>query len=457
MSLIPTLKKNKESLFIKESKLKNIKDVIACVVDYGTFISIADKLSETMKIVYYYSPFEEEYQNAKECLKATGLDKVIRCNNPLQPEILSTIDLFVFPDIGFAGMQNHLKSIGKAVWGNNGASELELDRAKFLDTIKKVGLPVIKYEKIIGLDALDKYLKTVKDKWVKISRYRANMETWHHIDYEHSKRRIDHFNVVFGPIRNELVFIVQDNIESDLEVGYDGWCIDGKYPSQSFQGYEKKNQLYLGCVMSNNDIPKEIKLVNQKLSPVLKEYGYRNWWATEIRIINDIPYFIDPTPRMPGQTGEHQLESIENFSDIIWFGSNGILIEPKFKWKYAAEATLHYDASDKDILTNEQWKTLDIPKEVRKWVKLYHYCKIDDIYHFFPSDIDEVGVVIGFGNTIEESINNLKENAEVLKDLPLHIDTYGFIDLLKQIKEAEKKGIKFGDSPIPNPELIIES
>src|SRR5262249_501608 len=153
-----------------------------------------------------------------------------------------------------------------------------------------------------------------------------------------------------------VVFVVQDDIESDMELGYDGWCIDGEYPPFSFQGYEKKNQLYLGSVMSLDDLPDEIKVVNDAMSVVLERYGYRGWWATEMRVYAGVPYFIDPTPRHPGQTGEHQLETIKNLADVIWQGANGRIVEPEFEWRFAAEATLHYETASKDEAADKEWK-----------------------------------------------------------------------------------------------------
>lgn len=442
------------NLFPKKSKMKSVEDVVACVIDYGTFISVAEKLAETMKCVYYYSPYEEEYQDVRECVKGTGLDKVKRCDDYLDPKIFDTIDLFIFPDIGFGGLQKHLRSLGKAVWGQMGANEIEIDRDYFLKVLKKVGLPIIESKTIIGMSALRDYLQKNENKWIKVNRYRRNMETWHHIDYAHSQRMLDSISVIFGSAQEEITFIVQDNIKSDMEAGYDGWCIDGKFPSYSFQGYEKKNELYLGSLLSNDELPEEIKTVNEAMAPVLKEYGYRDWWATEIRIADGIPYFIDPTPRMPGQTGEHQLETCTNLADIIWQGAQGILIEPEFQWKFAAEATLHYDALSDDIAVTREWKTLDLPKQVRRWLKLYHYCKIDGLYHFSPEKTDEVGVVIGVGNSIEESIEHLKENLEILKDLPVHANLAGFADLLESIEHAKKEGMKFADK-VPKPKEMF--
>jgi len=434
--------------------MKPVQEVVACVVDYGTFISVAEKLAETMAKVYYHSPYETEYQNVRNCIKGWGLDLVERLDEFLDPDILKTIDLFVFPDIGFGGLQRHLRSLGKAVWGHMGANDLELYRDLFLDVLKQVKLPIIHSERIVGMTALADYLKKNDNKWIKINRFRANMETWHHRDYRHSLRMLDSLAVIFGGAKEHVIFVVQDDIESEMEIGYDGWSIDGKFPPMSFQGYEKKNELYLGSVLSDDDLPDEIKTVNEALSPVLAEYGYRGWWATEIRV-NGEPYFIDPTPRMPGQTGEHQLETCTNIADVIWHGANGIIIKPDFKWKFAAEATLHYDLKSKDPSINEEWKTLHLSPEARKWMKLYHYCKFDDVFHFAAEGTDEIGVMIGVGNSTEEAINHLKSNLKLLKGLPVSAETAGFVDLLESIKEAEKRGLKFGGK-IPKPETILQ-
>ena len=436
--------------------MKAVEEVTACCVDYGTFIDVASKLAETMGTVYYYSPTETEYQDIRDCIKGEGLDRVKRLDDPLDPEILKTIDLFVFPDIGFTGLQKHLRDIGKAVWGHMGATELELYRDLFLDVLKEVELPTIHSETIIGLTALAKYLKEHQNKWVKINRFRGNMETWHHENYEQSLRTLDSLAVIFGGAKEHVIFVVQDDIKSDLEVGYDGWSIDGQYPSHSFQGYEKKNELYLGSLLADKDLPEEIKVVNQAMSAVLANYGYRNWWATEIRVSDGIPYFIDPTPRMPGQTGEHQLETLSNFAEVIWQGANGNLIEPEFAWEFAAEATLHHDMESVDAAIASEWKTVKFPPAVMPWIKLYHYCKLDGVYHFPAESTDEVGVAIGGGASIQAAIKHLVGTLEKLKGLPIHANVMGFTNLIECIKEAEKQGVPFG-SKLPAPESILDS
>jgi hypothetical protein len=439
--------------------MKKVTDVTACVIDFGTFLSVAEILAETMTTVYYHTPIDMEFLDVRESIKGSGLKQVKRLDDIFDPDVLENIDLFVFPDIGFAGLQRYFRKLGKAVWGHLGATELELYRTKFLDMLEDTGLPMVHNERIVGLTALGKYLKGNEDVWVKIDRFRYNMETWQNRTWEQSQRTLESLAVILGGMKEEVTFIVQDNIESDIEVGYDGWCIDGKYPEASFQGYEKKNQSYLGSVIAWDDLPDEIRVVNEALAPVLADYGYRCWLSTEIRIVDGVPYFIDITPRMAGQTCEHQLETISNLADVIWQGANGVVVQPRFLWNFAAEATLHYDSDTKsyrDQTVLDEWKSLNPPEDIMSWVKFYHYCQINGEYQFPQRHTDEVGVVLGVGDDIEDAIENLKANFDKLKYLPLHIDTASFAELLKCIKIAEHEGIQFGGR-VPDAKIALSN
>ena len=355
-----------------------------------------------------------------------------------------------FPDIGWGGTQRLLRSDGKAVWGSMGADDFELYRTRFLKLLKELNLPIINSVTIVGLTKLAEYLKTVKNKWVKINRFRENMETWHHRDWPHTERILDDLAVQFGGVKNLVVFVVQDDIESDLEVGYDGWTVDGQFPESSFQGYEKKNELYLGARTRYVDLPDEIKMVNESISPLLKKYGYRNFIATEIRVKDKVPYFIDPTMRMPGQTGEQLLETCSNLAEVIWAGANGVLVKPQFAYEFAVEATLHYTENE-DI-----WKTITVPEEVERWMKLYHYCIADGAYHFPPARNDELGVMLGVGNTIEAAIEHLKKNLKAIEGEPICARLEDMADLLIEAKKARKQGVPLTDKKIPDIKIVIE-
>lgn len=431
--------------------MKPAEEVTALVCDYGTFICLAEKLAETYKKVYYYAPIDAEYRDAQDWVIGDGLPKVERVHELVTPELIKEVDLWVFPDIGWGGFQKYLRSIGKAVWGSMGADELELYRTKFLKVVESLGLPVAPYKVCRGLTELSDYLKENTRKWVKINVFRQNMETWFHLDWEHSRNKLNEMACCFGGVSEEVVFVVQDEIESDVEIGYDGWSVDGKYPVRSTQGYEAKNELYLGSVREYEELPEEIRFVNEKISTVLASYGYRNFMATEVRVSDGTPHFIDPTFRMPGQTGEQLTESCSNIAQLIWVGANGDVIEPDFRCDFMAEATLHYTG---DV---EGWKTLKVPENVRQFFKMAQFFMVEGNYQFPPHANDEVGVVLGLGDTIEGAIGHLKENLDSLGDEPVEAHLDGFKDLIESIEEAEKEGMEFTDDPLPDPKEVISS
>lgn len=436
--------------------MKETTDVVACFVDYGVFLPWAEKLAETMKRVFYYTPWEWEFIDIENTAIGKGLVNLRRLDDFMEPRMLKEIDLFIFPDVLYAGHQKHLRDLGKAVWGSMGADELELYRTDFINVLKRLKLPVSPSIFIYGLDDLSDHLKKVKDKYIKIDRYRGVMETWHHIDYDHSIRDLECLGIRLGPLRNDVTFVVQDPIENAKEIGYDGWSIDGDYPSRSFQGYECKNECYLGSVLHVNELPEGVRMVNEAMAPILRNYGYRNRVSTEIRQQNTKAYYIDPTLRTPGLTGDHETECCQNLADIFWYGANGIMVEPEYIATFAGNCNVRH-TGDPNL-----WRSVRIPEDVRRWFKAEHYTERDGMLHFpprhspelgvSPSSNQELGVLVGIGDSPEEVFDHIKENVDKLRGEPIDVSVDGMIGLLLQIKEAQDEGMKFSSRPIPKPE-----
>lgn len=427
-----------------------VEDIVVCVCDFGSFISLAEKLSETCRKVYYHTPIEREFRNLDDAVIGFGIPKVHKIDSFMDPEIVKETQLFVFPDIGYVGEQMYLRSIGKPVWGSNGADELERLRTQFVKVIDELGLPMVHTEKIRGLGNLCEYLKDKKNVWVKVNEFRDNMETWHHQDWFHSQPMLRRLWIKFGVAPELVWFVVQDALDGATEIGYDGLSVDGWFPDSSYQGYEKKNELYLGAMTEYDDLPEEVRLVNEKMSEVMREYGYRNFFATEIRNLDGVPYFIDPTMRMPGQTGEQLLETMENLSDVIWNGAQGDLIVPKWNAKFAGSATLNYKGDLEDV------KVIRVPEDAKQWVKLCRYRQKGDEYFFPVNHREDVGVVIGMADSIEETIAAVRANYEAIGDDSLSVKLEGFMDLLADIHQAEKEGIEFTKDKVPPPEAALE-
>lgn len=431
--------------------MKAPEEVVCTVVDYGSFISLAECLSKTFKTVYYHSPIEREFRNTADALIGFGIPNVTKISAFIDEDIIKETDLFVFPDIGYGSEQKYLRSIGKPVWGSNGADELERLRTRFLSTIEKLGLPIVPYKKVRGLTALRDLLKEVKDKWIKINEFRDQMETWFHQDWERSQPELVRLEMELGGARELVWFVVQDDLPGATEIGYDGLSVDGYFPDSSYQGYEKKNELYLGAMTDYDDLPEQVRFVNEKFAPVLQEYGYRNFFATEIRNLDGVPHFIDPTLRKAGQTMEQLLETMKNIAKVMWMGAHGELIKPEWTAKFAGSATLNYGG---DLACE---KVIKVKEEARQSVKLCRYGITDDVYHFPPNKRQDVGVVIGLDDTIEGVIKNVGENFEKIGDLALSVKLEGFADLLEDIQKAEKEGIEFTPDPIPDPAVVLET
>lgn len=428
--------------------MKEVQELTVTVVDFGSFISLAEKISETCKC-NYYSPIEREFRSIDDATIGYGIPGVTKLNSFMHPDIVKETDLFVFPDIGYSGEQALLRDMGKPVWGSAGGDVLERLRTRFIKTVEDLGLPVAHSERIKGLTALCDYLKERDNLWIKVNEFRDNMETWHHQDYEHSLPELAHLSVTFGGMADEVWFVAQEVIDDATEIGYDGWSIDGWFPDSSYQGYEKKNELYLGARTPYDNLPKEVRVVNEAWSKVLKEFGFRNFFATEIRNKEGVPYFIDPTQRMPGQTGEQLLETLDNIVEVIWQGAQGNVIQPKWNADFAASATLNYKGGV------DGWKVVKVKDSAKRWAKLNRFGIRKGICHFPPNKRSDVGVVIALGNTIEETIAGVKENFEAIGDEGLSIQFEGFIDLLESIHKAEKEGIEFTPKRVPEPEIVL--
>jgi hypothetical protein len=421
-----------------------------CVCDNGMFLPLALKLAPHFSRAFFWSPWEKAFPVVYDDICGEGFDEIIRVESPF--EYLSEIDLFVFPDVGFADLQLHLESIGKRVWGSRKGSELELRRAFFKKVQAQVEMEVPPYKAVRGMTALKEYLADHPDTYVKMSRYRGMGETFHHLNMEVSGPVLDKLALKFGPLKEEVPFVVEDTIETDIEVGWDSWNIDGQWPSIGVQGFETKDRSLIGSVQKYEDAPEEVASINEALSAMLKPYRYRNFFSSEIRIKDEKSFLIDPTCRAPTPCIEGQMEIWGNLAEVIWHGAKGEVIEPEPLAPFFVECIIDHKQDE------EQWRVLQVPKEAEQWVKLYSACKHGDLYCLppLPHSSDAVGAVVGIGQTIEKAIEHLKKTVELLKDQPVTVHTDALYDTLVEIQKAEQQGIEFTDKEVPEPEVALK-
>lgn len=433
--------------------MNDLSNRTACVVDHGLFLELALRLArDGFGKVFYHTPWEKGFPLLNDGIIGDGFEEegVIRCDDIF--DHLREIDLFVFPDVQHHSLQKHLALLDKPVWGSRRGDELELYRELLKKKQKELGMDVPEYAVVTGLTALREFLEDKENVFVKMSKFRGSHETWKWINSELSGGYIDELRVRFGGASEQIPFVVEFGIDTDIEVGYDGYCIDGKFPSIALTGLEKKDQGYIGVVTKYEDMPDQVVSVNEALADTLKAYRYRNLISTEIRVKDDKNYLIDLTCRFPSPSGEAQLELWGNLPEIMWQGAWGGMLDPEPTAQFCAEAIVQHNGDEKN------WRVMDIPDSVRQWVKLYHCCKIDGRYHIPPADHlgETIGAVIGLGDTMEEAIDAMNEHAAEISHNQITINADSMVDILDEFHEAEKQGVPLTDQPVPKPETALD-
>ena len=430
--------------------MKTTKEVIACVIDTGTFVHVARRLGREFAKTYYWSPWETNSPKFKDAVIGDGYSEIIRVESV--DDVEDECDLFVFLDIGYSGLQRRLIKNGKAVWGSRDADEIEARRGKFLEVLStQTDLPVPNYDAIKGITNLRLFLKDNPDRYIKVSTYRGDFETCHFRSINEDESMLDAWAVKLGPLKEEFVFYVFEPIDTEIEDGIDSYCIDGAWPKTVIHGMECKDSAYIGTFQEFEKVPVEVSCVNKAFTPVLASYGYRGAFCTEVRITKEgESYFIDPTCRFPSPPSQIMCEMIGNLGDIVWQGANGILVEPEQIAQFGAQAIFHVD--------RDEWGVFQLSDEMLdKWVKIGFSFQKDGKVCVppDPQGVCEIGWVIGIGDTIDDAISHLKANVEEMPD-GCKVQTSSLADLLKEMHAARELGMEMTCEKIPEPSSIIE-
>ena len=428
--------------------MKEPSQITCLVLDHGLFIPVARRLAQSYKRVLYHIPNEVAFPTINRSIIGDGFPDIEKCNDIWS--VMPEVDLVVSPDIGFSGLQPELERQGKLVWGSRRADSLEILRQKFHKVLEQSGLPVPKFIVINGWTKLRDYLKDQEDKYLKISRYRGSMETWHWRSWDLDEVFLDILAVRFGQSKELIPFLVFDNIETDIEIGSDTYTVDGQWPSLMLNGMEHKDKGYIGAVTKREDLPGVLTDVLDAFTPILKEYRCRNQWSTEVRVKDGEGFFTDPTVRGGLPSTASQLAAWNNFPEIVLAGANGELIDPIPACQYTAECMITGKSN------KEQWVAVEIPEELQEWTAFGNCCMIEGRI-VFPSDDtagDELGWLVATGDTFEEVIDNIKEHADLLPD-GLDANTDAMVDLIVVAIKARDENIEFGNQPIPDPSTAL--
>lgn len=423
------------------------------VRDYGLFASWAAKLTEYFGRVLYYCPFKSAFPRSQQYVIGTGLEGVERVTNFW--DHVHQADIFFFPDVYDGDLQVHLRQMGKPVWGAAKGEELELMRWQTKMFLKKdLHLPVQPVERIIGVQALRDHLMDSENKYVKISLLRGDFETFHHNNYELSEPILDDIEQKLGPYKDSKEFIVEDAIDDAVEVGYDGFTIDGEFPDPAFFGYEIKDVAFIGAVRPYAKLPKPVRQVNEALAPVFEAYSYRGFWSSELRVPKDgKPYLTDPCCRAGSPPSELYQELFRNWGEIIWAGAHGELVAPEPVARYGVEVLIHSQWAD------QHWQALYVEPEVRKWVKLRNLCQVEDTLYVAPQvvGLPEIGAVVAVDDSLLGAIKKVKDYCNMVTGYTIELNLERVAEAVQVIQQAKDQGIPFSDDPLPTQAAIAHA
>lgn len=427
---------------------KKIEDLTALVVDTGLFLSMAHRLAEDMGTVLVWSPDQRGFPSLREGCIGDGFPDIHRVLD-FWPHF-DDIDLFVFPDIGHAGLQSHLRQMGKPVWGSHTGDSIELGRERFISFLSEMGLEVPEHTVCEGIDELREFLQDKEDYYIKISRWRRDMETQHWRNYAMDSGWIDGMAVSLGPLANRMRFLCFPAIETDLEIGADTYNIDGEWPTLMLNGVEGKDKTYFSAVTPTEKMPKQILTVIEAITDYLSQSSYRNQISFEIRVKDDKFYYIDATQRggMPSSGSQHLLW--DNFSQIVWEGAHGTMVNPEPNARYSIE-TMITAKREPDV-----WERVELPEELAKFARFNYCCMVDGLYCFPPSEYNsnDLGWLVATGDSPEEVIERQKDLADMLPD-GLNADVESLASIIKEVQTMKKEGIPFTKQELPKPSIVL--
>lgn len=421
-----------------------LKDKTVCVVDYGNYIEVAMRLAreDGFGKVYYYCNWQCAYPKYDGHAVGDGVNIILPNFQHVTSiyDVMPEVDLWVFPDLYYGDLQEWLLSQGHLVFGAVRGEDMELYRDRMRNHMTELGLQVAPWAQLDGLDNLRAHLKENKNLWVKTNKFRGSMESFFHEDYDLTESRLDRFEHTLGLFKNRQVFTTEDPIKDSLDFAIDLLTADGKFPVKALMGVEQKNASYVGVFTELAKAPKGIIEIHQKLEKTLRHYHYRMALSLESRITKDgTSYLLDPCCRFPQPPTSLYIEMYENFPEVVWMVANGDTPELSSKYKYGVQIVLKSEFAKKEFIR------VKVPEEIRNYVKIKNLSiDVNGMWNYIPQehDMEEIGSVIGMGNTVEEAKKQCIKRTDMVTGDGLFWEKDTFDAADKDIEKLKKFGIK---------------
>ena len=425
-----------------------VKNLKVAVFDLGLWVEDAVRFTRDVAEVIYCVPNMDAFKMPYKDKVGYGLEGIEQVKMDTWFDRLDNMDMIWVPDNACAGLVEWLRRNDYPVGGAGYAEKLEIDRYYGREVQQKAGLPVQSTLPLTGISALRELMQHgggafgrsdfPKKFYVKVDNdYRGVEESFRHDDYDSSEGTLDRIAYKLGPFKEDIKFVCEELLDGE-EPGLDGatWEGDLLYPTMG--GYEGKGVGIIERVYRTpEELPPAYHLIHEGLRPSFKKWKTRFFYSTEVKIVDKIPFLIDPTIRKAGPgTSAIQCELIENYTELCYGMSTGERINPIMKHKYAAACAFHSEEAIND------WVKIKFPKEMRQWVKLRMACKKDGTYYAIPG-FDSLGTVIGMGDSVKTAISLVEDRMEQVKCKRIDTGIEKLTEIVENIEKGKKEGINF--------------
>lgn len=430
--------------------MSSVIDKSICVVDSGLFTEFAIRLAREFRRVRSFVPWWAEFPTINDRAVGSGMEEIEWVEDPYTDEVFDSTDVYCFPDIFRAGEQLLLERAGKLVFGSRTGDQLETQRLWFRRLQEELGMPVPVYTVIKGWNALADYLLHNDSRcFIKTtSKIRGSMETHEFKDWDQEQYWLWELRRKLGCGSEAVLFLVEQPIETPFETGLDEISVDGQSPKTPMQGIEVKGKLMLSSAQTKSPTPKPLDEALSLLANMLRRHRYRNFLSAEFRgnILTDF------CARAPNPGLGCEMEMIANIGEMVYGAARGELVEPVFEAEYGIQVAVFHDHPA------DMWKQFPIDPEVRRWVKLMEFCKVEDLYQIIPRPPhgEKIGWLVGIGDTIQAAADHVKDVAEQFKNYPFEIKLDALPEALEQAAAMEKHGMEFSDKPLPDPDSVLD-
>ena len=334
----------------------------------------------------------------------------------------------VFADSGFGYLADWLRDRGYYVFGSDAKTErIELDRVYFKKVMEKLDIKTPSYSVVRGINSVIEEIRRKGKLYVKISRFRGDVETFATDDPEEAEMILRRSNL--GMFDDEIFFVLEEPMEGEfVEIGVDAFFNGEKFLDIVFDTVELKWTGNFTVVNEIEDSP--WYRVLRKFEPWLRKNGYRGMFALEGFWNGKDIYVTDPTPRWPYVCSYAYPRIIKNYGEVVIGVAKGMDVKVEINAKYSVQIPLYTDEPSK-------WK--EIKSKNWEMTAMRHSVKVNGRVVWVPIEDNVVATAIGLGNDIDGSITKAIEVAEGIEAQGTYHRAYEFKqylnDRLEKLKE----------------------